>query len=110
MAAWPGRTRVSSVSLKLASTQRSVSATTTITGKLCLDALQVLLCRRDALAGDVEAHPRLLQLLLRGDLPLGELGLALEFLLGVVELALRRLDLLALGAPLRAKPADVGAG
>jgi len=76
--------------------------------ELGLDALQVLLRRRNALPGNVEPHPRLLQLLLRGDLLVGEIGLALELLLGVVELALRRLDLLPLGAPLRAQAPDVG--
>ncbi len=86
-----------------------VGADLGIAGQRRLDALQVLLRRRDALARDLEAHARLLELGGRGDLLLGEVRLPVELGLGEGLLAERRLDLLALGAPLGAQAADLGA-
>ena len=71
--------------------------------------VQVFLGRRDALARDIEGHARLLELLRRRELAFGEIALPFVVGIGVDLLAERRLDLLALGAPLGAQAADLGA-
>ena len=65
--------------------------------------------RGDALARDLGGHARFVELGDRRELALGEVLLALEVGLGIDLLAERRLDVLALGAPLRAQAADLGA-
>src|SRR5258708_19784799 len=80
-----------------------------ISGQRRLDALQVLLRRGDALARHLESHTRLFHLRRRRELAIGEVLLAVVVGLGVVLLALRGLDVLALGAPLGAQAADLGA-
>ena len=74
-----------------------------------LDACEVLLGGGHAALGDVERHARLFHLLHRPELALGQVLVAREVGLRVGLLALRRLDLLALGAPLRLQALDVGA-
>ena len=80
-----------------------------IAGELRLDALQVLLGRGDALTRDVGRHARFLELGGGSELAVGEVLLALVVGLGIDLLAESRLDVLTLGAPLRAQAANLGA-